>query len=274
MKKLLQISVNACPMAVRHWIKHIPGVAALQRWLIRTTLSGEPFVHQINAGPARGLRFEVTLPLDKAIWAGTFEPEFSKILVESVRPGDVCYDIGGYRGYMSGVFALAGAGKVIIFEPLSANIRALKRLIELNPGLPLELMEKAVGNRDGEVSFKIMGDASMGKLSASSFQADVAASREITVDINCLDTLVFAQKLPPPNVIKIDVEGAEVDVLDGAVRTLREYRPRLLVEAHSESFAEQCAQRLRALGYNLRQMEKPPLRPDEYRHLIAEPASA
>src|ERR1035437_3995460 len=109
MKTLLRNSVNLLPASTRHWIKHIPGVAAGQRWVVKHLLSGEPFVHVINAGPACGLRFEVTLPDDKAIWAGTFEPEFSQMLHDAVRQGDVCYDIGGYRGYMSGVFALAGA---------------------------------------------------------------------------------------------------------------------------------------------------------------------
>src|ERR1700722_2389938 len=141
MKQFLRASVNALPLSVRHWIRHIPGVAALQRWLVNRFLSGESFVHTINAGPACGLRFEVTLPADKAIWAGTFEPEFSQTLHDSVHPDDICYEIGGYRGYMSGVFALAGASRVIVFEPLPDNIVRLQRLLDLNPNLPLQLKQ-------------------------------------------------------------------------------------------------------------------------------------
>ena len=69
-KKLLRTSVNAVPSRARNWIKHIPGVAGLQRYLVNRFLSGAPFVHTINSGPAAGLTFEVLLPLDKAIWAG------------------------------------------------------------------------------------------------------------------------------------------------------------------------------------------------------------
>jgi len=271
MKTLLRNSVNLLPASVRHWIKHIPVVAGGQRWLVKHLLSGEPFVHVINAGPARGLRFEVTLPADKAIWAGTFEPDFSQQLHDAVRPGDVCFDIGGYRGYMSGVFALAGASRVIVFEPLPDNLARLKRLVELNLNLPLQIQATAVGKSDGQVRFKIMPDQSMGKLAHSTFQVDQAANQEIPVKLTRLDTSVFEQGLPRPNLMKIDVEGAEVDVLDGAQRTLQECRPRILIEAHSEMLADQCTQRLVALGYKLRQLEPGRLDASQPRHLLAEP---
>src|SRR5208337_5495742 len=59
-KDLLQASVNVLPYRARYWIKHIPGLAASQRWLLRRFLEGQPFVHTVNAGPAAGLRFEIT----------------------------------------------------------------------------------------------------------------------------------------------------------------------------------------------------------------------
>ena len=54
MKEVLRKSVNLIPLRARHGIKHLPGIAAGQRWLVNRVLSGEPFVHTINAGPARG----------------------------------------------------------------------------------------------------------------------------------------------------------------------------------------------------------------------------
>jgi len=271
MKAVLQKSVNLIPLRARHWIKHLPGIAAGQRWLVKRVLSGEPFVHVINAGPARGLRFEVTLPDDKAIWAGTFEPEFSRTLREAVRPGDVCYDVGGYRGYMSGVVALAGASRVIVFEPLPGNLVRLRRLRELNPELPLQVEEMAVGKTDGEVHFQVMPDQSMGKLAGSAFQPGRPAAREISVRLTRLDTCIFERGLPRPNLMKIDVEGAEADVLDGATRTLKEGRPRILIEAHSEMLSLQCREKLTALGYQIRQLEPPIADPLQPRHLMAEP---
>ena len=143
LRSLLSESVNYIPYSVRPWIKNLPGIADLQRWLVTRFLSNQLFVHTINVGPASGLRFEVSLPLDKAVWTGIYEPEFTTAIVEHVKPGDICYDIGGYRGYVSGAMALAGASKVFVFEPLPANQMAVARLCELNPQLPINLIAVA-----------------------------------------------------------------------------------------------------------------------------------
>lgn len=271
MKALLRSGINLLPLVVRHWVKSVPLVASAQRWLVNQVLSGEPFLHIINAGPARGLRFEVTLPSDKAIWAGIYEPEFAKAIAQRVKPGDVCYDIGGYRGYMAGVLALAGASRVVVFEPLPENIAALQRVAQLNPGLPLQIEQVAVGSNDGQAQFKIMPDHSMGKLAGSPFQSDMPAVRVISVKLRRLDTLVFENGFAPPNLVKIDVEGAEIYVLNGAARTLREFRPRVFVEAHSTVLADRCGIKLGELGYHIQQLEPRVLRPEETRHLMAEP---
>jgi FkbM family methyltransferase len=270
MKALLRASINILPMWLRQSIKQIPGLAAMQRWIVSHILSGEPFVHAINAGPAAGLRFEVTLPEDKAIWAGIFEPEFSQALRNATRKGDICYDIGGYRGYMSGVLALAGASQVIVFEPVPENVARLKRLIDLNPQLPIQIEQLAIGDIDGEAHFKIMPDESMGKLASSSFQAARAFERDVVVQIVRLDTLVFERKSPRPDLIKIDVEGAEADVLEGARRTLNEYRPKILLEAHSEALAVFCRHKLDEVGYQLRELQAHAGNNEGTRHFMAE----
>ncbi len=271
MKSILRTSVNCLPYGIRHHIKHIPGVAGFQRWLVNRVLGREPFLHTINGGPAAGLRFEVTLPLDKAIWAGTYEPEFAEAISHGVKDGDVCYDVGGYRGYMSAVMALAGASRVFVFEPLPANQRALHRVCDLNPELNIELKPVAVGNMDGSVRLRVMADSSMGKLVTSTFQAGATATGEMDVAIRRLDSLVQAQEIPAPHVIKVDVEGAELDVLLGAVGVLRESRPLVFIEAHSASLEQACSEVLERLGYRIRRLELHPDDEEQTRHLIASP---
>ena len=269
MKSILRDSVNWLPHGVRHRIRHIPGIAALQRWLVNRVLSGEPFVHIINAGPAAGLRFEVTLPLDKAIWAGTYESDFAGAISRGVKRGDVCYDIGGYRGYMSGVMALAGAAKVLVFEPLPSNQHALRRLCDLNPRLTIDLKPVAVGNIDDSMRLRVMADSSMGKLATSTFQAEAESKGEIEVAVRCLDSMVQGNEIPPPQVIKIDVEGAELDVLRGAAGVLSACHPRIFLEAHSASLEEACSRELTRHGYDLRRLESSPGAEEDTRHLIA-----
>lgn len=271
MKKLLRFSVNTIPPALRGWIKYIPGVAVFQRWLVNRFLSGDTFLHRINGGPAAGLQFEVTLPSDKAVWAGTYEAQFSEEISRGVRSGDICYDIGGYRGYMAGVMGLAGAAKVIVFEPLPSNQHALRRLCDLNPGLNIELKPFAVGNIDDSMRLRVMADASMGKLATSTFQADVESKGEIEVAVRRLDSMVQAQDIPPPQVIKIDVEGAELDVLLGASEVLRTYRPHVFLEAHSAALEEACTQELSRHRYSIHRLESVPGDDEQTRHLIAHP---
>jgi FkbM family methyltransferase len=271
MSNLLQASVNLLPHAVRRHIHRIPGVAALQRWLIARFASNTPFIHVIHGGPASSLRFEVTLPLDKAIWAGTVELEFASVLRSAVKKGEICYDVGGYRGYMAGVMALAGAAEVIVFEPLSANIVALEKFRALNPQLPVTLHNLAVGDEDGTARFKTMTDHSMGKLSTSPFQPSATAVTEQEIRVRRLDSLIAEALIPPPDILKIDVEGAEYQVLLGADDLLRKYRPRIYMEAHSTALELSCCAKLRELGYTVTILETPPFENEQPRHLICIP---
>jgi FkbM family methyltransferase len=225
-------------------------------WVVSRFLSREQFVHTINGGPAGGLCFEVVLPLDKGVWTGTYEHDFAAAISLGVRQGDVCYDVGGYRGYMTGVMARAGAGRVLVFEPLEANWRALQRLIELNPAYTIEPYCLAAGSDDGIARFRVMSDPSMGKLALSLFQPDAAAASDIEVVQRSLDSLVRKDKFPPPNVIKIDVEGAEMEVLIGASNILKEFRPKLFIEIHTEELAENCLAFLKALRYCVHRLEE------------------
>jgi len=122
-------------------------------------------LHIINAGPAKGLVYPISLPFDKAIWTGTYETELAKAVANSVNHGDVCYDIGAYRGFFSGVFGLAGASHVVAFEPFPENCAQLQRLFANNPGLPLTFEQVAVGSENGIAEFNVMPDSSIGKAS-------------------------------------------------------------------------------------------------------------
>ena len=252
----LRQSVSLIPWQWRTLIKDIPVVSVLQRWLIKTFLDQQKFIYRINAGPASGLNYPVCLPEDKLIWTGTYEIDFSQTLAKSVKPGDICYDIGGFRGFFSGVLALSGAKKVYIFEPFPRNCQQIQAVIDANPQMPaLKLLSVAIGEQKGAAEFLVMPEASMGKLSSSSFQADVQAQEKIVVPVETLDSLVKSGQLEKPNLIKIDVEGAEISVLRGSEQTLREYQPQLFIEIHSRSLAKDCFTFLQKLNYSITVLE-------------------
>lgn len=253
--KLLRKSVQIVPWKYRQRVKDWPLVGPTQRWLVERFLSRKPFLHTINAGPAKGLQMLIRLPDDKGLWTGAYEPAFSAALADAVTPGDVCLDVGGYRGFFSGVCALKGARAVHIFEPHPENQRQIQSLIAANPSLPLFLHRMAIGAEPGEMEFGIMPEASMGKLSVSTFQEEMKPRETVRVPVESLDHLRSAAAIPEPNLVKIDVEGAEAMVLRGARELLRMSRPRLFIEIHSRSLASECAELLATSRYLVTTLE-------------------
>ena len=268
-KTFLKASVNLLPAGMRRAVKYIPLVAPTQRWLIRYYLGGQAFVHTLNAGPGAGLKFEVTLPHDKPIWTGTYEYEFVSAIVKHIQKDDVCYDIGGYRGFVSGVMALAGASRVFVFEPLHANQKAIARLIELNPKLPISLLPYAISAEDSSGQFRMTPDLSMGFLGDSTARGEqVAEFKTMPTTVRHIDSLLKNQEILRADVVKIDVEGAESSVLKGALNLLREFRPKVFLEAHSAALERSCSEILSPLGYRIRRIERHIRSEHSVRHLV------
>lgn len=248
LKNIVRNSVQFVPWRLRSVIKQIPIVAQVQRWLLAQVLEGTEFVHVVNAGPAKGLKTIVQLPADKGIWTGTYELDFVQSLAAAIRPGDVCFDVGGWHGFCGGVMALNGASKTVIFEPMPPNCERICKLIQLNPKLNIQLFQGAAGEMNGRAAFHVLDADSMGKLDSSSFQKEVAG-KTIDVELVSLDTWCNANSVAFPNVMKIDVEGAELMVLRGAINILKTTKPTLFIEAHSRELAREVVKLLEQFGY-------------------------
>lgn len=249
--RLLQRSVDVLPWALRTRIGRLPLIAPLQRHIVTRLLANRPFIHEITAGPAKGVRFPVRLPDDKMVWTGTLEEHFASQLREAVTDGSVCVDVGSHRGYMAGVMAAAGASVVHCIDPNPENAARIRQVIELNPRLRFEVHELALADTDGREDFVLMPSADMGKLSRSEFQASRANEGVTTVQVHRLDTLVAEGVIPPPQVVKIDVEGAEVAVLDGARDVIKRYHPTLFIEFHTPDLRRRCEELLATYGYQV-----------------------
>lgn len=247
--RLVCRALNLIPWRLRDKIKSIPGIASLQRQIVSMLLDGLEFVHRVDAGPAKGINFLVKLPEDKNIWAGTYESGFAERLATAVRPGTTAFDIGSWHGFFAGVMAAQGASAVHVFEPLPANVERIRKLIELNPEHRIELHDCAVGASDGHMNLEIMPETSMAKLSNSSFQSHLRGVECLPVVVRSIDSVIAAGEATPPALMKIDVEGAEVMVLEGAQETIIRHRPHLFIEVHSSVLLAQCAGILERLGY-------------------------
>jgi FkbM family methyltransferase len=172
----------------------------------------------IVQGPLRGKRW-ITGSSTHGCWLGTYELDTQQVLAQIVRPGMICYDCGANAGYFTLLMSvLTGpSGKVLAFEPDPSNVRHLDEHLRVNRIENAVVYPIALSNSDGITRFE--GNGSMGHISAEG---------ELSVKCRRLDSL----QLPPPDVMKIDVEGAEADLLDGADELLRSYRPTLLISMH------------------------------------------
>jgi len=255
MRPILSALVKAIPFSARSKIKSIPVLGVAQRKLVEAALDDAEFVHRIDAGPAKDIRFLIRLPDDKGIWTGTYEPEFAQRLAVCVRPGSVCYDIGSWHGFFAGVMAANGAAEVHVFEPLPENAARITALITLNPSKRFTLHQKAVGETDSQLDLIVMPKTSMAKLETSSFQPTVSAQQRIKVEVCCIDSLVDAGSIAPPSLIKIDVEGAEAQVLKGACQTIDRYRPEIFAEIHSAALREEVSDILEERGYGIESLD-------------------
>lgn len=244
----------------------------------------------IAEGPARGLRFDPG-PGDPRYATGAIEQPVQTALAECLRPGDTMLDVGANVGFLSVVgAALVGAtGRVIAFEPVPANARQVRRNARLNRLRQLEVVETAVGDRTGTARLVLAQHAGGAALAEAERPPD--ARGEIAVPIVRLDDWLAARPGLWPALVKIDVEGAELQVLRGLGATLGAgaapgpgatpppARPTLLIEVDDASAdgarrkAEACAGFCAERGYHVRRL--PDSCPDldwQVIHLLATPS--
>lgn len=159
-----------------------------------------------------------------------------RLLRDSVRPGDFVVDVGGNVGqYAVLLAALVGpTGRVVTFEPSSRARAILEKNLELNDfGGRVKVEPMALFDRDGSHTFYTRGEHSMASLERAGFgtTADATDIDVTTVPTATLDSYLAEQRLPAPAWIKIDAEGAEINILRGANNTLR-LSSRIVCELH------------------------------------------
>lgn len=183
------------------------------------------------------------LPKGYGAWeTSVYDIEGRKILSRlRVREGtfiDVGANIGKYSIVMSK--RLGDKGNVIAIEPEKRNFMALKRNIELNGLRNVHLENVALSNKKGVVDFFIGDDPGKHSLKRN-------VGNKVSLDCDTIDNLVEKHSLKNVCQIKIDVEGAEVEVLEGAKKTIKKFSPSIVIEVSSEENLKQIQQILK--GY-------------------------
>jgi FkbM family methyltransferase len=170
------------------------------------------------------------------------------LLRRIVRRGDVCLDIGAAGGAHLIVMArrVGRRGQVVGIEPRPGSLRALRRLVRLTGlGGRVRLRQVALADREGSEVLRIPVVPTRAHLPGSTDAPEEAAAfaglphKEIEVPTAPLDRVVEEEGLDRVDVVKCDVEGAELLVIEGAERVLDTLRPIVIVEAddtHQQRF--------------------------------------
>jgi FkbM family methyltransferase len=212
-------------------------------------------VVRILGGTLRGKRWIIGSAIHRC-WIGFYEYEKQQGILREVRPNSVFWDIGANVGFYSLLASkLVASGKVYAFEPAPRNLSYLRRHLTLNRVTNVEVLELAVSDRDGISPFEIEESGFMGRLSGGG---------KITVPTTTLDSLVEAGRVLPPDYVKMDIEGAELQALHGAARTFQRFHPVLFLATHGKDIEKECRHLLESWGYEWRSMvDKPEGDPGE-----------
>ena len=159
--------------------------------------------------------FEVSTPAEYAR-ANTLHNERSVIanVIQALNSDDVFYDIGANVGtYTCFMGQLLNDGNVVAFEPHPANVKRLQENAALN-NVQVEIRPVALSNEHGTSKLDVSGEDGQAGIGTHSLSTgDIG--RTIQIDMIEGDRLIEESEIPPPSVIKIDVEGAEQLVLEG-----------------------------------------------------------
>jgi FkbM family methyltransferase len=200
---------------------------------------------RVRAGFAAGMRLFIHPRSEKYYWTGAYERAVQQCLRSSLRPGDVVWDIGAHAGFFTAIASLlvGETGAVHAFEPFPANAERLAQTIHANRLRNVELHRVAVGAAAGSAPLYTHGSSSTPSLTPhpgwSSMQVEVVTLDDLLSDLG------------PPSLVKVDVEGAELECLGGGRRLIAEHQPTVLAEVHDGASLREVLP-----GYELIQLSK------------------
>ncbi|MEJ8819336.1 FkbM family methyltransferase [Lacibacter sp. H407] len=217
---------------IRWYSRHLPfphkGLKYFEWLLGKLSLEKELFVKKLP----NGMLIEVSANdhIEKYLfWYGSYEKKEVATMQTLLGVDSVVVDIGANIGYFSLMAAKkATAGHIYSFEPATKNLEKLKRNISLNRITNIYPIQAAINNVSGKTTFYISTDENSG-MSGLRITENFSGQSE-TVKCITLDEAVLEYNLPKIDLIKIDVEGSEINVLQGMTKTRTDQKPIVLIE--------------------------------------------
>ena len=209
-------------------------------------------------------KFRIRLRRNRSFWLRDplqLEMYPLSVLKAIVRPGDVVWDVGANIGlYSRWLVNHLLVSKVIAFEPMTENLPELIYNLNLgNIGNNVFVFPWAISDIDGPIEFQVDNIQSASGAIDSICQGNPSRARSalglksITekVSSRTIDSIINSGEVEIPDVLKIDIEGAEYLLLKGGESFFTKYSPLILIETHGLEVSKQCISFLFDHGYNV-----------------------
>ena len=242
--------LDLIPRGIRVRLAHTP-IVSIYRWLMRMLghVDGDG-LRVIEGGPLRGRKLFIGSSDERGFISireylqGTYEPLVAEAIIRYCVAGSTAIDIGAHYGYFSLLMAqnVGKQGRCIAIEANGENYSKIVETIRANPDVNLSVEHKAVSDKNGQAAFSKHQNSLMGHMVESGGDTDKLAIE--LVETCTLDSYIHLAQVSHISVIKIDVEGAELMVLEGSVETIIQYQPVLLIEVHKFPNSETMAKAL------------------------------
>jgi len=202
-------------------------IRSILKWVLKATVFREGAIRTVLWGPCRGMKYRIFPGYGWAYIYGGWEPDVAEAFKAHVRPAATVYDIGANYGMHTLLLSrLVGAnGLVYAFEPNPLIARSLREQLDLNKLVNVKTVEQALSNETGEAWFQVDESSATGHLSQE--------RGSFRVEVTTLDDFVFRDGHKPPDLLKVDIEGAESRMLKGGMIVLERFRPVMIIELHN-----------------------------------------
>jgi FkbM family methyltransferase len=233
---------------------------------------------RIESGLAKGMLFLSSSADDAAFVSGAYESAIQDAIASLLRPGSVFYDVGSNFGFFSLIAArLVGpAGAVVAFEPVPNNVRRIEANAAANKLENITVVPRAVSDKSGVETLYLAEYGGGSALMGSGEPPDVIG--ETRIEAISLGDFAAGPAVRLPDLVKIDVEGAELRVLHGMRQILALKRTALIIEFDDVELAKFKKKRDDAQRFLTEQAYRSTILENSYRdggwfvrHLLCQP---
>jgi len=161
------------------------------------------------------------------------EPLVTKLLTRELKEGMTCLEVGANIGYYATLESkiVGDEGKIIAIEPSPRNFHYLKINLELQKRSNYQVHNFACGNQEGEMNF-LVSDKSNRCMVIKDGDEIPSDLKVIKIPIKKLDEFLKEKEIGKIDFLRMDVEGYEMNIIEGAKKLLTKFKPIMLVEVH------------------------------------------